>query len=85
MSKNSFTTRVLVFGPTKSEEDSMKWKMNAPSCFVFLTALLLTCGAAAQTKNLEAIATLKFYAAAEGNSFAVRPELAKTPHRKARH
>ena len=37
----------------------------------FLTALLLTSGAWAQTKNLEAIATLKFYAAAQGNSFAV--------------
>jgi hypothetical protein len=57
---NSLINRVPVFASTKSEEDSMKWKMNAPSCFGLLTALLLTCGAAAQTRNLEAIATLKF-------------------------
>jgi hypothetical protein len=37
----------------------------------FMTAILLTSGAWAQTKNFEAIATLKFYAAAHGNSFAV--------------
>ena len=49
----------------------MKRKMNVHSCCGFLAALLLSYGAAAQTKNLEAIATLKFYAAAEGNSFAV--------------
>jgi hypothetical protein len=35
----------------------------------FLTIWLLTGGAWAQTKNLEAVATLKFYAAAQGISF----------------
>jgi hypothetical protein len=38
---------------------------------ISVTAIFLTNGTWAQTKNLEAIATLKFYPAAQGNSFAV--------------
>ena len=47
----SLTTEAAVFGPTKSEEDIMKWKMNLHSSYGFLAALLLTYGAAAQTKT----------------------------------
>src|SRR5690349_17723514 len=49
----------------------MNRKINPPGFSGFLIALLLTCAAAAQTRSPEAIATLKFYPAAQGNSFAV--------------
>src|SRR5438874_11634707 len=50
----------------------MKARVNASICAGVLTALLSTSVAFSQaTKNLESIATLKFYTAAQGVSFPV--------------
>jgi hypothetical protein len=48
---------------------TLKLKRGTHQWFGILTAILLTSGAWAQTKNLEAVATLKFYPAAQGISF----------------
>jgi hypothetical protein len=58
--KEACTTRQTV----KQNKGTHLW-------FGILTAILLTTGASAQTRSLQAIATLKFYSAAQGISFPV--------------
>jgi hypothetical protein len=67
----SDTARALIARDQRLGDITMRRYGNAHLLAAFLTEIFLTNGTWAQTKNLEAIATLKFYPAAQGNSFAV--------------